>query len=208
VHSGVTKLKPPSSERCRQVVKKYGLDSPFVYYPAMLAPHKNHETAVQAVRLLITQYDTQLSLVLTGDKPLGRKQVFEEYLEQLGMSGYVRHLGFVPREDVPCLMSLSKALVFPSRFEGFGLPILEAMQLGTPVLASRVGSIPEIAGGGAWLLDPDDPANWCEALVSVLRGGRKLRNRIAVGYEHVQGFSWEKCAVQTAAVFKEAMYTR
>jgi glycosyltransferase involved in cell wall biosynthesis len=204
VHEGVDFAKQPPERRCREVAFKYGLKNDFVYYPAALAPHKNHEMAIRAVKMVIERENRDIDLVLTGE-PTDRIISFKRHVGAAGMADRVHHLGFVPREDVLSLLVLAKALVFPSRFEGFGLPILEAMQFGTPVLASDVTSIPEIAGRGAWLVNPDDSEGWCAALISVLRGGPMVEEKVRLGYENVTKFSWRKCGDETLSVFEDIL---
>jgi len=115
-------------------------------------------------------------------------------VERWGLQGQVRFLGFVPQEDLPALYNLALALVYPSLYEGFGLPPLEAMACGTPVLTSRVSSLPEVVGEAAVLVDPADVSSIREGLQRLLED-EALRQRLRqAGPERAREFTWEKAA--------------
>jgi glycosyltransferase involved in cell wall biosynthesis len=116
----------------------------------------------------------------------------------------VRHVGLVAHETVFDLLRLSVALVFPSEFEGFGLPPLEAMQCDTPVIASSSASIPEIVGEGGRLLPARDPAAWAAAMQALLDDPGERERWIARGRRNLERFSWERCARETLAVLRAA----
>jgi len=112
----------------------------------------------------------------------------------------IRRLGFVPQDDLGSLLSGSRGLVFASLYEGFGLPILDAFACGVPVVTSNVGSMPEVAGNAAVLVDPYEVNSISEGIEKALRGPKGL---IEKGTERVKQFSWEETARQTLAVYKE-----
>jgi glycosyltransferase involved in cell wall biosynthesis len=155
----------------------------YVLYPANLWPHKNHRRLLEAW----PQVGGGLTLVLTG-------QQFGRTIEQ----ERVRHLGHVPHEDMPALYRGARAVVFPSLFEGFGVPVLEAMACGTPVAASDRGALAEIAGGAAMLFDPEDPAAIAAAVPAAVADDG-LR---AAGLERAAGFTWERAANAHLAAYR------
>ncbi|MCU1432635.1 MAG: glycosyl transferase, group 1 family protein [Actinotalea sp.] len=151
----------------------------FLLYPARAWPHKNHACLLEAVRLL-RQDEPGLRLVLTGGG-----------LESLGtLPDWVDVRGLVPRAELRSLYRSAACLVFPSLYEGFGLPPLEAMASGCPVAASDAGSLPEICGDAAVLFDARDPAAIAAGVARVLDGSTDLRER---GLERVRSFTWDRC---------------
>ena len=174
---------------------------PYCYYPAMLAPHKNHEILLRALAILRKE-GTSIDLVLTGKRSDDWNRL-SALASRLGVADLVRHKGFVTRAEVLALMSNAECLVFPSQFEGFGLPPLEAMALGVPVIASNRTSLPDIVGDAGILVDPNDAAAWAAA-ISTVRDPRVRADLIDRGYSNVKRFNWARCAKETADVFTEA----
>jgi len=153
----------------------------FLLYPARAWAHKNHARLVEGVAL-VREQDPSVRLVLTGGG-----------LDSLGpLPDWVEVRGLVPAEELRSLYGRARALVFPSLYEGFGLPPLEAMASGCPVVSSNAGSLPEICGDAAVLFDPHDPADLARAVVDAAARSPELQRR---GLERVGLFSWEQCAV-------------
>jgi alpha-1,3-rhamnosyl/mannosyltransferase len=125
--------------------------------------------------------------------------------ERLGLADRVRFAGFVPDEELPVLVGASLALVHPSRDEGFGLTPIEAMAAGVPALASDVGSLPEVAGGAAVLLDPDDADGWAAAITAVAGDEDHRAALVAAGDRHQSRFTWTRTAQDTLAVHEEVL---
>ena len=123
------------------------------------------------------------------------------------MARAVHGLGFVPRDDALAILAGSRAMVFPSCFEGFGLPLVEAMACSVPVLASRAASIPEVVGEAGILLPASDPLAWSEAMERIL-DDRLLRQRlIALGGQNAASYTWERSVARTEEVLEEARST-
>lgn len=203
VLEGVDLAKRPSAEAvaaCRAALPVRG---PFFYYPATDNAHKDHETLLRA--LAATQR-RDVGLVLTGARS-ARWAGLEALARELGVGERVHHLGFVPHEQVFALLSASSGLVFPSRFEGFGLPLLEAMHCGAPVVAARAASIPEVAGDAAVLVAPGDVAGFARAMDQLLAEPERTAAQVARGHANLNRFSWDRCAEGTARVFAEAAGT-
>lgn len=173
------------------------LDSgPIVVYPAMTMRHKNHAMLFQAFAEA-TRERPDLQLVCVGT--VGRD---DEMIRQdaLATSERIHMLGFVPTADLNLLFDNAESLVFPSRYEGFGLPVLEAQQCGLPVIASTAGALPEVAGDAATLIDPDDREGWAAALCSPLEGD--VRDAaIAAGIKNSQRFTIERSATQQLGAY-------
>ncbi len=178
VHSGVDHVRftPPAPAK----------REPFLLYPAFPWPHKNHVRLLEAFRLLRRRHP-ELRLVLTGGS-------YEEARKSPGVE--VR--GFVTAEQLVALYQSASALVFPSLYEGFGQPLLEAMACGCPVAAAAAGSIPEICGGAARLFDPYEPEAIAEAVEDVLRETDRWSTR---GVARAHTFSWEQTARATDGVY-------
>lgn len=180
-----------------QIRKRYKLDAPFVLYVGTLEPRKNLITLVRAFAALD---NPRLKLVLAGKKGW----IYQDLLatvEKLGLSSRVVFTGFIPDADLPALFSTAEVFAYPSLYEGFGLPVLEAMQCGAPVITTNVSSLPEVAGDAALLVTPDDVRGLTAALRRVLAepGLREeLRGR---GFKRAQCYSWRKTAEMTAEVY-------
>lgn len=182
---------------------KYRLEHPFIYYPANGWRHKDHETLVRAFRI-IREKRRDLRLVLTGcefDVMDRLRPIFESVDEARA----VRHLGYVDRRDIAGLYAAASAMVFPSRFEGFGLPLLEAMNFGTPIVCSPVGSTPEVAGDAALYAGPGEPSAFAEAVLRLLDDEMLRERLVAAGRERVRRFSFTETARQTLAVFDQVL---
>jgi glycosyltransferase involved in cell wall biosynthesis len=185
------------------VCKKHDIKRPYFIYPATDNEHKNHSVLLRAMAHNSHELCRHADLVFTGQKSK-RWLSLEREADRLGVRDNVNHLGFVSRDDVWGLMGGATALAFPSLFEGFGLPLLEAMVCGTPVVASGEAAMAEVMGDAGVLASARDPKAWSEALQSLLPGGRPRVPLVQLGYRNLQRFSWEHCAQQTAAVLRRA----
>jgi glycosyltransferase involved in cell wall biosynthesis len=193
----------------KMVVTSYGVDPVFtpegrregdgsyLLFVGALQPRKDPITAVRALALL----DSGLELVFAGPEKRGGKETRRE-IERLGLKPRVRFVGHVPKEELAALYRGAACLVFPSRYEGFGLPMLEAMATGTPVVASTAGALPEVAGGAAVLVPPRDPAALADGVGRALAERDRLRK---LGLERSRLFTWAETAKQTAAVYEELL---
>jgi len=165
-----------------------GVREDFLLYPARAWPHKNHTVLFEAFVLLLRCRPT-MRLVLTGVGP-----------DEFGsLPEGVEARGTVTRAELADLYASAAALVFPSRYEGFGLPILEAMSAGCPVAAARSGSLPEVVGEAGVLFDGDDPADIARGVLEALDRSDELR---VLGLARVQSFTWTACADAHVAVYR------
>ena len=179
---------------------KYRLPNRYILSVGSLEPGKNRARLIRAYARLRSE-GIDSPLVIAG-QPAWRYEGDFELVRRLGLDEHVRFLGYVPDEEMPALYSGATLLAFPSLYEGFGLPVLEAMACGTPVVTANVSGSAEVAGDAAVLVDPKDTEALAEALGRVLsdealRAG--LRSR---GLERAQQFSWQRAARQTIAVYE------
>jgi glycosyltransferase involved in cell wall biosynthesis len=177
--------------------RRYGLEVPYLLHVGSIHPRKNLGVVFRALAGLRAR-GLDVRLALAG----GRGWRAEEVLADGG--GSVRWLDYVADADLPALMNGASALVMPSLYEGFGMPVLEAMACGTPVVCSRTSSLPEVAGDAALLVDPQDDGAWTDALERVLREEDLREKLVSRGLKRAAGFTWERCARETLAVLERA----
>ena len=194
---------PPGPERVADVVRRYALTPPYCLFVGNLEPRKNLVRLIEAFTLVATgppPGGTAPQLVLAGT----RAWLYNEILGAVADPTVARRVvftGYVAPADLPALYAGAACFVFPSVYEGFGLPVLEAMAAGAPVVASRVGAIPEVAGDAALLVDASRPAALAEAIEAVL-GDPALRARLVErGRTRARVFTWELAARRTRAVY-------
>jgi glycosyltransferase involved in cell wall biosynthesis len=182
-------------------VDRLGLPDRFILYPASLWPHKNHE---RLMRAFASMPDEDIALVLTG-ATFGRLDGLLELATRLGLSGRVHHLGFVPEADIPAVLRRATALAFPSLYEGFGTPPLEAMACGCPVASSHATSLAEVCGDAALRLDPRDETQMAAALERIV-GEQPLREQLREkGIRNAARFSWGTVAEQHLTAYHRTL---
>jgi glycosyltransferase involved in cell wall biosynthesis len=186
---------------------RYGIGERYFLYLGTLQPRKNLERLIEAFAEVLKRLSVEtlerstLQLVIAGKRGW-LTEAIERRAAQLGLAGQVFFTGYVPDEDVPALLSGALAFAFPSLYEGFGMPVLEAMACGAPVLAANTSSLPEVAGDAALLVAPTDTAAIAAALMRladepVLRD--ELRKR---GLARAAEFTWDRCAAETLEVLR------
>jgi alpha-1,3-rhamnosyl/mannosyltransferase len=183
-------------------ITTYDIDGPFFLYAAITYPHKNHALLLRAFALLLERHPEAL-LVLTGGEATEEGNV-TALIERLGIGERVRRVGRVPSSDLEWFFHHAIALTHTSMFEGFGLPVLEAMGHGCPVLAADTTAVPEVAGDAAILLPLEDPAAWATAMAEVLEDENtqvRLRN---AGIARVAQFQWTASAEHLVDAYRRA----
>ena len=196
-------LAPADPARMELVKQRYQLDHPFVLYVGNIKPHKNIERLIDAFGRARQRCPDRLKLIIIGDEiskyPALRQSVHKHKLDK-----HVRFLGFQSAETLSALYRLADAFIFPSLYEGFGLPPLEAMACGTPVVASNVSSLPEIAGGAALLVDPYDVDAIAAGICTAVTDEALRRDLIARGLARARSFSWDQSVRQIHQIYMDA----
>jgi glycosyltransferase involved in cell wall biosynthesis len=177
-----------------------GLEPGYLFFPSHTWPHKNHRAAVEALRILRDRHGLRLRLVCSGH-PRQAHPSLEAQVAAAGLQAQVRFLGYCPPDDMPSLYRGAAALVFPSRFEGFGMPVLEAMASGCPVVCGDRTSLPEVAGDAALLVDPEDHEALVEALRRVMSDAELRADLRARGLAQATRFSWRRHVKDVVSVF-------
>jgi len=198
-------MQPVEDEATIEKVKaRYGIRGDYVLHVGTLQPRKNLGRLLEAYAMVRKQAKRgePPCLVMAGRKGWLCDQIFQ-HIVRLGLESEVILPGYVPRDDLPALLSGARLFVFPSLYEGFGLPVLEAMACGTPVLCSNVSSLPEVAGDAALLVDPLDVKSMAEAMNRLLQDEGLRSQLVERGYRQVRQFSWERCARETLAVLED-----
>jgi glycosyltransferase involved in cell wall biosynthesis len=190
-------------DRIASVLRRHGVTGRYLLHVGAITPRRNIPRLLEAfARVRAGAGD--LALVLAGpvEEPA---EPLEPALARLGLEGAVRRLGYVPPDDLPALYSGALAVVYPSLYEGFGLPVVEAMACGVPVLAASTSCFPEVAGDAALLVDPEDTAA-LEAGLRAIAGDAGLRERLAsAGRARAARFTWEATARATLEVYRQAV---
>jgi len=202
-------FKPlPDSEEMAKVLDRHGLHHRFLICVGGISPHKNLKTLVTAFHKLTREADlADLKLVLVGD--YDGDSFYSDYtalcahIARLGLTERVVFTGYIEDGDLAYLYNAASLLVFPSLEEGFGLPAVEAMACGTPVVASDRGSLPEIVGEAGRLFDPYDATAMALAICEVLRDDSRRRDMREAGLARAKQFMWAKAAKDTLAIFRE-----
>jgi len=204
VYLGVDEMfRPITDHRQRSEVRqRYSLPERFILFVGTLQPRKNLMGLVRAFAALNSGSDFPHLLVIAGG--VGWKnEGLRELIMELGLAEKVHFTGYVVEADLPVLYNLAEVFVLPSLYEGFGLPVIEAMACGVPVLTSVTSCLPEVAGDAALLVDPHSVEDMAAGLRRLLVDG-KLRERcIARGFERARLFTWERSARETMVLFEE-----
>ncbi len=190
--------------RLAAVRERYGIAGRYLLYVGTLQPRKNLARVLDAFGRIAGQPGASgVQLVLAGKRGWLHDDLFAQ-VKRLGLAERVLFPGYIPDEDLPALQSGALAFVFPSLYEGFGIPVLEAGACGVPVITSNTSSLPEVAGDAALLVDPHDVDAIAAAMLRLVEDDALRAELARRGQENVKRFSWEKCARETLAVLEEA----
>jgi glycosyltransferase involved in cell wall biosynthesis len=193
-----------TEEEFARVRERYQLNDPFVLYVGNIKPHKNLERLIDAFDRVRHQGFDTLSLVIIGDQ-ISRYQGLRRAVHRHKLHKHVRFLGFVPPGTLAVLYRLASVFAFPSLYEGFGLPPLEAMASGTPVLSSNVSSLPEVLGDAALLVDPYSCEDIADGLVKLLTDEPLRATLKTRGLSKVHEYSWEESVRRVHQIYGEVI---
>jgi glycosyltransferase involved in cell wall biosynthesis len=195
---------PPSEEHLVNTRERYQLSHSYLLYVGNIKPHKNLERLIEAFHLVRLQGRSELELIIIGDE-ISKLQSLRRAIHKYDIHRYVRFLGHVPDKTLAVLYRLAAVFVFPSLYEGFGLPPLEAMASGTPVVTSNVSSLPEVVGDAAVLVDPYKAEAIADGILDVLRSAHLRDDLRKRGLERVKAYSWARSVQQVRAVYGEVL---
>ena len=184
-----------------KTLRQHNLPRGFILFVGTLEPRKNVPMLLRVYKMMREETAVDVPLVLIGSKGWLYDEVFAT-IEELGLRDHVRHLSGIFDEQLAHLYTAAGVLVTPSFYEGFGLPALEAMHCGCPVIVSNRGSLPEVVGEAGLLLDPDDEVAWAEEMVRVLLSSEVREGMVENGRVQAQKFSWQKTAVATLKLYQ------
>jgi glycosyltransferase involved in cell wall biosynthesis len=203
LYSGVSgRFRPVTDNKQLTAVRqKYDIgDAPYLVSVSTLQPRKNFQMLIRAFKLVAAQQPH--NLIIAGSKGWLYEEMLAE-VEKQGLEGRVKFIGFVADSDLPALYSEAALMVFPSLYEGFGLPLLEAMACGVPVLTSNSSCLPEVAGEAAVQLDPTDQAAWSQTMNGLLSNPGQRARMVAAGFLQARKFTWKKAAGELLGIYRK-----
>jgi glycosyltransferase involved in cell wall biosynthesis len=192
----------PSEELVMQTRDRYQLSPSYILYVGNIKPHKNLVRLIEAFHHVRRQGRAELELLIIGDE-ISKLQSLRRAVHKHQLHRHVRFLGYVPDKTLAVLYRLASVFVFPSLYEGFGLPPLEAMASGTPVVTSNVSSLPEVVGDAAVLVDPYSPEAIAEGILLVLRSNHVREELQARGIIRSQEYSWARSVQRVREIYGE-----
>lgn len=202
IHNGNDKLK--NLKQSPEILSKYNLDKHrYFVFVGTLQKHKNLDKAILSFNKLVT-FHNNYKLVLIGQKD-NSYSILIELIKKLNLNKEIIMTGHLPDSEKDNLVMYSRCLILISKYEGFGLPILEAQSMGVPVICSNRSSLPEIAGDGALLANPDDINDIFLNMKSVIENNELKNKLVELGLKNIERFSWQKCAEETLEVYKMAL---
>ncbi|WP_054143600.1 glycosyltransferase family 1 protein [Bosea sp. AAP35] len=194
---------PPPAERRIEVLRELGIEGEFAFYPAMTFPHKNHVALFEALSIVRAKHGLTIKLVCSGRVSQAHQATIEESLRHHRIEAQVKFVGALPEEALVSLFAEAKMLAFPSLFEGLGLPLLEAMQFGVPIVASATSCIPEVTADAAVLFNPKDPEDMASCLTRVWTDEALRHEMRSKGQIRRRDFAWDKAAPTFVAAYRK-----
>ncbi len=206
IHEGVGErfFRKPLVEQTESIRKRYGLEGKYVLFVGLRRPRKNIARILRAFAAARSSLGSEVKLVLAGPADMRFIDVSEQ-AKKLGISDGLIETGLVPHRDLPALYHSAECLFFPTLHEGFGLPVLEAMAAGVPVITSRRPAHMEVAGDAAMLVDPLDVEEMARGIVKMVNDKNLQEEYRIRGLKRAKLFSWEKCAAETLEAYDEVL---
>ncbi len=205
VHNGYNnelfsgKIKP---ERLSAVLETYGLEQPYIFYVGRLEKKKNIANLIEAYALARQNFGIKHRLYLIGDASYGYDEI-KYLINEFGVDRWVTTTGWIDESHLAFIFKGADAFVFPSKYEGFGIPLLQAMAAGIPIVASHVASIPEIAGQAALYFDPNNVNDMAQKIAEITTNQATRQDLIKAGAARSLDFSWDNCARDTLKILKK-----
>ncbi len=196
-----TLFKVLNEKETEKVVTKYKLKEPYILNVGTIQPRKNIVRLIEAFSIMRKTTELPHTLVIVG-KPGWKNEDIYTAPARYGVTDAVRFLGHVPDNDLPSLFNRAEIFIYPSLYEGFGLPVIEAMACGTPVITSNVSSLPEAAGDAGVLVDPNNIEEMTSALINLAINPDKRQSMVGRGLKWSRNFMWESAARRTLAVLE------
>ena len=183
---------------------EYNFNQPYILFISTIEPRKNITALITAFNYLKQKYKIEHNLVLIGKKGWRYEPIFQAIAEST-YQNYIYHLDYLSDDLVALFYTLAEVFVYPSHYEGFGLPVLEAMKLGTPVITANSSSLPEVVGDAGLLINPDDPIELAEAILQVISNSQLQQDLIIKGQKRAEKFSWHKTAKETLKAYSKIL---
>lgn len=201
--AGESIYHPIDTKFCKNFIKeKYKIEDDFILYVGGFSPRKNILSLINAFSQLQNVYKKKINLVIVGQK--GKSyEIYKKRTQELHIEGSVIFPGYIPMEELPYFYNAAEIFVYPSFYEGFGLPPIEAMSCGTPVIASNVTSMPEVLQDAAILIAPSDVDGLCLAIKDILSDEQLKHSLILKGFKRASSLSWDKTALETIEIYKK-----
>ena len=182
----------------------YDFSQPYILFVSTIEPRKNIEALISAFNYLKDKFKIEHHLILIGQKGWHHKPIFAA-IERSPWENDIHHLNYLSDELVALFYSQADVFVYPSHYEGFGLPVLEAMTLGAPVITSNTSSLPEVVGDAALLIEPDDPTHLANAILQVINDSQLRNELIQKGQQRAKLYSWERTAKETLKAYQSLL---
>jgi glycosyltransferase involved in cell wall biosynthesis len=198
-------ISPRTIKVSSNVRERYGISGRFFLYPAITYPHKNHLVLIEAFAKVLNDFPETM-LVLTGAKGSMEVRIAKE-VAKLGINDSVLRLGYIPSADLDALYVEAVAMTFPSRFEGFGAPVLEAMARRCPVIAADATALPEVVEDAGFLVSPDNADQWAHAMTHLLNDKSQQEELAESGIKRAAEFTWSRAADVLEDSYRHALGT-
>jgi len=201
-------LYPDGIHTDHAILRKYGIKKPYIFSPSSMFPYKNIQGMLKALKILQDRFKLPHSLIIAGRDEIGYYPHMKKLAGELGVLDRFKYIGCVLHEETPSLYRFADLMLFPSYSETFGIPVLESMAIGTPIVCSNRSSLPEVAGDGAVQVDPDDVEDMCQSIQRLIQDSEYNKEIVKKGHERARMFSCENAAKQTLNVYRSVCAAR
>lgn len=210
IYEGVNPVPKVSAAAAKKIRAEKQVGKRYFFFVGTIEPRKNIEGLVKAFDQALKTLGKRshdIQLVIAGGKGWKHESIFRT-IARSHFSSNIRYVGYISAEEKAALLKGALAFVFPSFWEGFGLPVIEAESVGVPVITSSTSSLPEVGGKAVMSVDPKNVSSIAKAMVSIVRSPAKRKTMIAAGKKQAKQFTWKKCAQQTYALYKKVYDTK